>query len=80
MFSRLSRYAIMSVIIPLWLATLVIQTRADALPDLNKAFLDAYGLAASQSLAELRRRAPTLVICLKINSTPVAGEIRNQTL
>jgi hypothetical protein len=61
MFSRLSRYAIMSVIIPLCLATLVIQARADALADLNKAFLDAYGLAASQSLVELRRAAPIFV-------------------
>jgi acyl-CoA synthetase (AMP-forming)/AMP-acid ligase II len=34
---------------------------ADALSDLNKAFRNAYGQAASQSLADLRGRAPILV-------------------
>ena len=61
MFSRLSKYAAMSVLLPVWLAVSVIQAGADALADLNKAFLGAYGLAASQSLAELRRRGPVLV-------------------
>jgi hypothetical protein len=61
MFSRLSKYAARSVLLPVWLAVSIIQAGADALADLNKAFLDAYGLAASHSLAELRRRAPIFV-------------------
>jgi hypothetical protein len=37
------------------------QLRADALSDLDKAFRDAYSVAASQILAKLRAQAPVLV-------------------
>jgi|GEM_PF-4076239 len=51
----------MLVLIALWSSLSVAQTRADALSDLDKAFRDAYSLAASQSLADLRTRVPVLV-------------------
>lgn len=49
--------------LPLLIAVLLCstQTHADALTDLDRAFREAYSLAASRSLADLRERAPLLV-------------------
>ena len=53
--------AAMPILVALWSGLSITEMRADALSDLNKAFRDAYNLAVSQTLTDLRARVPVLV-------------------